>query len=149
MKNEMIDERQKLIGIQSLANAGIFMMICVIISGAYKIATTGVPGWEFWSMLGACVVMLVSRRLLGDVEQPKDIMNRPLPVGNSREDRNARKKNYAIQSAIFAFACAAMDIMLFAFGEHEYIDMEMTQYFFPSLSKVNVDPLYGCIQIFF
>lgn len=132
---EVMDERQKQITCRAMANAGIFLMICIIVSMLCKVFTEESLGWEFWSLLGASVVLIVSRRKLGDVEEPKDVMGKPLPTGNTRQEKNIRKKDYAIQSAIFALACTVMDILLVASGKDDVADLELAELLFPSLSK--------------
>lgn len=134
-KNSVPDERQKLIFLKSAAITGGFLVLCVIASMIYKLIVTGDPGWEFWSLIGCSAVMLLSRRFLGDIEAPKDIMDRPLPTGSSKGERRIRKRDYALKSCIFALTWAVMDILLFAFGENELTDMELTEFLFPSLSK--------------
>ena len=134
-QTEVMDERQKQITAKAVTNGFIFLIICMVIALVHDIATTGDAGWELWSLIGASLVIIISRRILGDVEQPKNIMGKPLPTGSSKQDRTARKKDYAIQSGIFALACACMDILLMSAGAEDVTDYELTTLLFPSLEK--------------
>jgi membrane protein YdbS with pleckstrin-like domain len=134
-QTEVMDERQKQITTQAVTNGFIFLVVCMVIAMVFDIAKTGDVGWELWGLIGASVVIIISRRIMGDVEQPKDIWNRPLPTGSSKQDRNARKKNYAADSAIFALVCAGMDILLMSAGAEDTADYELTVLLFPNLEK--------------
>jgi hypothetical protein len=98
--------------------------------------TADTMGWEFWGLLGACVVMTASRQLMGDIEEPKDLFNRPLPLGYAKQDKQKRKLNYALNSALFGLACGVFDILLALFGgENDSVHYDLTQLLFPSLGK--------------
>lgn len=135
-QNKVPDERQKEIFRKSCCTAYIFLVLCVGASLIYKVFTTESMSWEFWALIGCCLVMLISRRIYGDIEVPTDIKDRPLPTGNSREDRKARKKDYAIRSVIFASAFAVMDVLLMATGRNDVSELELAEYLFPSLNKL-------------
>lgn len=130
-----LDERQKQISLKAMVCGFIFLVLCLLIASAYKIATTGDAGWEPFAMIGAAAVILISRRLLGDVEQPMDYKNRPLPTGSTKKERLIRCKNYAVGSTFFGLTFAVMDVLLLLFGEHEVADYELTQVIFPELGK--------------
>ena len=83
--------------------------------------------------MGGCGVILLARRILGDVEQPKDLMGKPLPTGSSKKERQRRKKDYALQSLIFAAVCSGMDVLLIGFGKEENTDIAITQTLLPGL----------------
>jgi uncharacterized membrane protein (DUF106 family) len=139
MKNNKVefvqDERQKMIGHKSLAVTCIFLMVCMSVATIYDMITADTIGWEFWGLLGACVVMAVARRLMGDIEEPKDLFNRPLPLGYAKQDKQKRKLNYALNSALFGLACGVFDILLALFGKNDSVDYDLTQLLFPSLGK--------------
>ncbi len=135
MKQEM-DERQQAITLKAIAFGGIFVVLCMIVAIAVDIVNTGDVGWEFWALIGASLVMLISRRVMGDVEAPKDMFNRPLPTGDSKEDRRERKKDYALQSLVFASAFAVMDLVLAGFGVEDLSDLEFIQAVLPSANHV-------------
>lgn len=132
---EVMDERQSQITQKAIVYGFLFLVSCLFIATIYKIITTGDVGWELFGIIGASIVIIVSRRLMGDVEQPLDYKNRPLPTGNSQSDRIARYKNYIVNSVIFGLVFAVMDILLFIFGENDVLDIELTQMIFPNLSK--------------
>lgn len=132
---EVMDERQSQITQKAIVYGFVFLVSCLFIATIYKIITTGEVGWELFGIIGASLVIIISRRLMGDVEQPLDYKNRPLPTGNTQSDRIARCKNYAVNSLIFGLAFAVMDILLFIFGENDVLDIELTQLIFPNLSK--------------
>lgn len=131
--NNQMDERQQLISIKAMACGFVFLLACIIISMFCNIFTTGEAGWEFWAMFGASLVILIARRVLGDIEQPKDLMGKPLPTGSSKQDRRLRKKDYALQSLIFAAVCAVMDALLIGFGKEENTDIAITQTLLPGI----------------
>ena len=132
---ETMDERQSQITQKAIVYAFVFLIACLFIATIYQIATTGDVGWELFGIVGASAVILISRRLLGDVEQPLDYKNRPLPTGSSKAESLVRYQNYAVGSGLFGLAFAVMDVLLIAFGENEVTDYELAQIIFPNLSK--------------
>lgn len=130
-----MDERQRLISLKACLWGFIFLIVCLFVVTIYQIATTGDVGWELFGIIGASAVILIARRAMGDVEPPMDYMNRPLPTGNSRADRLARCKSYAMGSAIFGLIWAVMDVILIGFGSEEVTDFDLAQILFPSLSR--------------
>lgn len=130
-----MDERQSQITQKAVICGFVFLIVCLLIATIYQIATTGDVGWELFAIIGASAVILISRRLMGDVEQPLDYKNRPLPTGYSRKDRVVRCKSYAVGSTFFGLSFAVMDVLLIAFGENEVTDYELTQIIFPELGK--------------
>ncbi|MBR6563150.1 MAG: hypothetical protein IKK70_04355 [Clostridia bacterium] len=139
MKNQnnvQLDERQMQIRAKTTLVALTFALISLIVATAVRIMQTDDIGWEFWVMLGIILIMAVGDRFFGDIEEPKDMLGRPLPLGNNKEDRAKRIKNYALESGIFALACAVMDILLIATGKDDVTDMELAEMLFPNLDKV-------------
>ena len=132
---EKMDERQSQITQKAIVYGYIFLIVCLLTATIYRIVTTGDAGWELFAIIGSVVVVLISRRLLGDVEQPLDYKNRPLPTGSSKAERITRCKNYAVNSTVFGLTFAVMDMLLIAFAEHESSDYELAQIIFPGLSK--------------
>jgi len=144
MKPEM-DERQKTILFKSAAIAGGFALLCIVASLIYDIVVTGDAGWELWALIGTSLVLLISRRMMGDVEAPKDIFDKPLPTGNSKEDRRRRKIDYLLQSLLFGGVFAVMDIVLIGFGKDDVTDMELTKLLFPSLDHITATAVTAVI----
>ncbi len=135
-KNPYIpDERQMQIRGKSAAVALVFVLICLGVATVYRVVTTENIGWEFWVILATLAVMLISGRVFGDIEAPKDIWGKPLPLGNSKEDKRARKKDYLLRSVSFALGMAVMEIILIATGEFELTDMYAAEVIFPNLSR--------------
>ena len=138
MKNKTkikpMDERQKQIQTQAMAWGYVFYSVCLVVAMIVRLIKTEEMGWEFYAILCGCGVILLARRILGDVEQPKDLWGKPQPTGSSKEDRKVRKKDYALGSCIFAGSCMVMEILLISFGKTSS-DLELTQYLFPTLSK--------------
>ena len=132
---EPMDERQNQILLKAIVCGFIFLIACLFIATIWQIATTGDAGWELFGIIGASAVILIARRVMGDVEQPLDYRNRPLPTGNTKHERLVRCKSYAVGSAIFALAWAVMDILLIGFGSEEVTDFDLAQVIFPSLSR--------------
>ncbi len=133
--NNIPDERQMQIRAKSTLITLVFVLLCLLAATIYRVVTTDNIGWEFWVILGSLLVMLISGRVLGDVEAPKDIMNRPLPLGNSKKDKKARIKNYVLGSCVFALACAVMDIILITSGKDDLTDMDLAEMIFPNLGR--------------
>ncbi|MBE6925165.1 MAG: hypothetical protein E7466_08040 [Ruminococcaceae bacterium] len=132
---EPMDERQRQITGTAIVYGYLFLVLCLIASTVYRIVTTGEAGWELFALVGSCLVIIIARRMLGDVEQPLDHKNRPLPLGDSKADKRVRRKSYAFGSVLFGAAFAVMDIILLGFGETELTDYELTQAIFPKLNK--------------
>lgn len=132
---EPLDERQQFINQKAVGIAGIFLMICIACSMIYKVVTTDSPGWELWALIGSCFVIVISKRIMGDIEQLKSITGRPLPTDNSKKSRIIRIKDYVWQSIIFGVACGVMDVFLMLFGANDNVDVELTEYLFPGISK--------------
>lgn len=135
-KNPYIpDERQMQIRGKSAVVALVFVLICLGVATVYRVVTTENIGWEFWVILATLAVMLIAGRVFGDIEAPKDIWGKPLPLGNSKEDKRARKKDYLLRSVSFALGMAVMEIILIATGEFELTDMDVSEAIFPNLSR--------------
>ncbi len=130
-----LDERQSAITNKAIVFAYLFLVLCLLIATIYKIATTSEAGWELFAIICSGMVILIARSIMGDVEQPLDYKNRPLPTGNSKPERIARIKDYVVRSVFFGATFAVMDILLMLFGEKEFTDMELTEVIFPSLGK--------------
>lgn len=149
--NTTMDERQSQITYRAVLFGFIFLILCLLTATVWRIATRGDAGWELFAIVGASAVILISRRLMGDVEQPLDYKNRPLPTGSSRQDRLKRIKSYAVGSVFFGLTFGVMDILLMLWGEKDNTDYELTQIFFPSLSKgmtVVVTALIAFVSMF-
>jgi len=147
MKHNGMDERQMQINTKAMAIGGAFLSLCVAASMIYKVITTEDMGWEFWALIGTCLVLLSSRNLLGDVEQPKDMLGRPLPTGNTKEEKRLRKRDYALGGLLFGGVCAAMDVLLIGFGWDEVTDLELTELLFPGLGKIPTVALTAVIAL--
>ncbi len=132
---EPMDERQKQILLKAIVWGFVFLIACLFIATIWQIATTGDAGWELFGIIGASAVILIARRVMGDVEQPLDYRNHPLPTGDSKADRRVRCKSYAVGSAIFGLTWAVMDVLLIGFGSDEVTDFDLAQVLFPSLSR--------------
>ena len=131
----VMDERQKEITQKAVVFGFFFLILCLLSATIYRIVTTGDAGWELFSIIGSSVVILLARRILGDVEQPTDLMNRPLPTGNSKADRQCRCKTYALGSLIFGLTFGVMDILVIKFGTAGTEELALTEYLFPQLSS--------------
>lgn len=130
-----MDERQSGIIQKSIVAGFLFLILCLLVATVYRIAVTGDAGWELFAIIGAAVVILIARRIMGDVEQPLDYKNRPLPTGNSKADRIARCKSYLFGSVWFGLAFGVMDTVFMLFAEHEVSETALTELLFPQLSK--------------
>ncbi|MBR6645139.1 MAG: hypothetical protein IKL21_05185 [Clostridia bacterium] len=130
-----MDERQSAITNKAIVFAYLFLVLCLFIVTIYKIVTTSEAGWELFAIIGSAAVILIARSIMGDVEQPLDYKNRPLPTGSSKPERIARIKHYAVGSFFFGLTFAVMDVLLMLFGVNEMTDMDLTEVIFPSLGK--------------
>lgn len=110
----------------------IFLIVCLVGKIAYDIIKYGELGWELGVFIVTCLIIVIANRVQGDVEIPKDMFNRPLPLGNSKQDKNRRKLCYCIESLIWSAGFAVIDIVL---GSDIYDDLEMIRSAFPSLGK--------------
>lgn len=134
----IVDERQKQIRSKAGVISGVFLLICLIASGIYNIATTGDIGWELWGIIGYPVVFGIACHVFGDIEQPRDIFGRLMPTGSSKEEKRIRRKNYILESVIFATACAVMDVILIGFGAEDITDFEIVKKIFPNMTHIPV-----------
>lgn len=132
----VLDERQMQIRAKSTLITLVFLLVCLLVATICRIVTTDNIGWEFWVILASLLVMLFCNRVLGDVEPPKDIGGKPLPLGDSKEDKRARRKDYFIQSLVFALACAVMDVILIASGKDDLTDMDLAEMIFPNMGRI-------------
>ena len=132
---EPMDERQRQISLKAVAWGFAFLILCLFAATIYQVVSTGDVGWELFGIIGASAVILIARRMMGDVEQPLDYRNHPLPTGSSKADRQARIKNYAIESTIFSLGWVVMDVLLIGFGSKEGTEFDLAQMIFPSLSR--------------
>ncbi|MGI6607428.1 MAG: hypothetical protein ACOX1F_00400 [Erysipelotrichaceae bacterium] len=130
-----IDERQSQIIQKAGANGYMFLLVYLIAISFYKIVKGGDPIWEVLGIFGSIIVIIVSRRLMGDVEQPMDYMNRPLPTGSSKEDKGRRFKSYVINSILFGLTFAVMDAALLVFGDIDFMEYELVKSMLPNVSK--------------
>ncbi len=133
-----MDERQSQIVQKASANGYIFLIIYLVVVSFYKIITGGEPILEILGIFGSAIVVIVSRRLMGDVEQPTDYLNRPLPTGSSKEEKSKRFKNYIVKSISFGLTFAVMDTALLLFGEIDFMEFEFITSTFPNLNKVAI-----------
>ena len=86
-------------------------LVCSLI---YNIITTESTGWEFVALIVAAVVIVITRRFLGIFDDPRDAFGRPLPLGDSKEEKRKRNLSYFLESLIFAVICTGLDVALFA-----------------------------------
>lgn len=131
--NPVMDERQREITGKALNIAGGFLALCMVIAVILDLILTGEPGWEFFALVGACLVFLIANKRLGDIQPPKSWCGKLLPTGDSREDKAIRRRSYLINSLLLGGVFGFMDVILY-YGNKEYIaDMAMVQELFPSL----------------
>ena len=129
-----MDERQSQITQKATVFGFFFLILCLLIATVHGIVTTGEAGWELFAIIGSAIVILIARRVMGDVEAPTDLMNRPLPTGNSKADRLCRCKSYALGSLIFGVTFGVMDILVIKFGTAGTEELALTECLFPQLS---------------
>lgn len=126
------DERQQQINTKAVAAGAVFLMVCMFAAMIYDLITYETLGWEFWGLIGMCIVINIAKRVMGDVEQPKDIHGQPLPTGNLLADKKARRKDYALRSVIYALASAVLLALLLYFGT-DTADVQLVLLLIPGL----------------
>ena len=134
----VVDERQQLISLKACLAGFIFLLVCLVVATVYDIAKYGEPGWEIWGIVGACVAVVIANRKLGNVEQPKDIFNRPLPTGKTKPERKKRIIAYALDSILFGSIFAGMEVLLFVGAEEEMFDMYIVESILPNLGETGL-----------
>ena len=135
-QTNQMDERQIQITLKAMGWGGLFLGLCVVASMIYKIIVHEDGGWEFWALLGTAFVIGFTRKRMGDVDQPLDLFNKPLPTGSSKKERLIRIKDYILQSLVFAAGYTVLDILLITFGKDETTDLSIAQTLFPNVSMV-------------
>lgn len=132
--NNVMDERQSQIMDKALASAGVFAVLCLTVATVVRIVTTGDAGWELFAIVGYCLVLLIANRKFGNIEAPEDVWGKPMPTGDSKEERRIRKKNYALGSLAFAAAWAVMDVILILLGKTDVTDFDIAKELFPNVA---------------
>ncbi len=131
-----LDERQNAIANKATVCGYIFLVIFLLAVTIYKIATTSEAGWELFAIICSGMVILIARSIMGDVEQPLDYKNHPLPTGISKAERLARIKDYAVRSVFFGAPFAVMDILMMLYATNdEFPEKQLAEVIFPSLGK--------------
>ncbi len=143
--NNLLDERQMQIQAKSTLIALIFALVCLVIATIHRIITTDNIGWELWVIIGICIIMAYAGRFMGDVEAPKDVMGKPLPLGNNKEDKKARIRSYLLESAVFAFGFTALDVFFVAIGTTEMSEIDVAEFLFPGLGRIETIALAALI----
>ena len=131
-----MDERQSAITNKATVFAYLFLVLCLLIATIYKIVTTSDAGWELFAIIGSALVMLIARNIMGDIEQPTDYKDRPLPTGNTKSERLARIKDYVVRSVFFAGAMAILDLVFMKSAiNEEFPEAQLAEIIFPSLNE--------------
>lgn len=128
----ILDERQKQIVQKACANGYVFLLVYLIAIIVYKFAIEADPILEIIGVLVSAAVVVVSRRLMGDVEQPVDYLNRPLPTGDSKPEKQRRLKNYLINSMLFGLGFAVMDVILLLSAGYDFLEHEAIKEILPN-----------------
>lgn len=113
-KTPVVDEREMLANLKATRNAFFVLVGFLVCSMIYNIITTESTGWEFVALIVAAVVIVITRRFLGIFDDPRDAFGRPLPLGDSKEEKRKRNLSYFLESLIFAVICTGFDVALFA-----------------------------------
>ena len=130
-----MDERQKLISLKAGIWGYATLGLCMLIKGACDIVSTGEAGWELFAVILSVLVIFIARNLMGDVEPPLDIWNRPMPTGMDKASRIHRVKNYLLDALFFAGIFTVFDFGFFYFGTTAE-EVELTAALFPALTKL-------------
>ncbi len=148
MKNKkpILDERQQLINLKSIRNAFCVLVGFVTVSMLYKMIVLKTIEWEIWALVIACIVIIVTRNISGDFEEPRNIWNKPIPLGNTKKERQARIKSYLLDSAIFAVICTIMDVIFLIFNKNDNVDAELVKLFFPDLNTTSIVIVFSVIS---
>jgi hypothetical protein len=131
------DERSELIRLKAMRNALYALVGFMIVAIIVRIADGGKLGWEFWALIGTAYTLVISRRIYGDIEEPRDRFGRPLPVEDDKKSAAVRRRSYALDSVVFAAVCAVMEIF-FLLGDENRSDSALLEKLFPSLPPVGI-----------
>ena len=129
------DERQKAIQEKAGAFAGFFLMCVVGVVMIYKVIVYETLGWEFWALIGYCVVLAIVNSI-SNIEAPKNFMGKSLPTGNTKEEKKTRRISYFFDGLAFSLFCTVMDILLFVTDDEMLSDMEFVKELLPNLEGV-------------
>jgi ABC-type Fe3+ transport system permease subunit len=132
---KLLDERQNQIVQKAFANGYVFLVVYLIGIILYKFATDGDPIWELIGVLASALIVVVSRRLMGDIEQPVDYLNRPLPTGSSKPEKQKRFKSYLINSIMFGLGFAVMDVILLLSVGYDFLEHEVIKEILPNVNN--------------
>lgn len=143
--SNVLDERQMQIQAKSTLIALIFALVCLVIATIHRVITTDNIGWELWVIIGICIIMAYAGRFMGDVEAPKDVIGKPLPLGDNKEDKKARIRSYLLESAVFAFGFTALDVVFVTIGTTEMAEMDVAEFLFPGLDRIETIALAALI----
>lgn len=136
--NNLPDERQMQITNRALANVGIFMLVLLTAVFFYKLVVYEAFSWEGAAVLIAVIIIHITQRVMGEVERPKDVLNKPMPLGNSKKDKTKRKISYALESAIYALGFAVADILLVASGKDDLSEPEIAEKLFANVGETGI-----------
>lgn len=133
-KTPPMDERQQQINIKAVAAGAAFLMLCMFVAMICDLIRYETLGWEFWGLMGTCIVIVAAKRIMGDVEAPTDIHGQPLPTGNLLADKQARRKDYALRSLMYAGICTVLSVLLLYCGTDSE-DVQIIMVLLPGLPK--------------
>ncbi len=138
LKSNLPDERQELINQRAFANVGIFLFAAVLFMMIYKLCTTDSMPWEFWAVIGSALIILITNKVMGNVEEPKTFLGFDLPLGNSKQDKNKRRKAYFTEALVYAFGMTVIDILVFVFAGEDTLDFDFISQLLDSMGKTGV-----------
>ena len=127
-----MDERQQKIAGRAALVAYLFLILCLGTAAIYRACTTNDFSWEFFAIAGSILVFVFAKRIMGDIEPPKSLTDKPLPTGDSREEKRIRRRDHLAQALLFALIFTVIETPVVALSRNAE-GMPLIERFFPSL----------------
>jgi hypothetical protein len=115
-KGKGMDERQKQINNKAMSVSWLFLTACVLFQLVYKMLHDASWFWELIILYAAFGIVALVRRLMGDIQCPRGITNKPLPTGNTKDDKRKRHIDYLLEAILFSGIFTLMLVPVFAFS---------------------------------
>jgi len=115
-KGKGMDERQKLINYKAMSVGWLFLMAYVLFQLVYKIIRDEGFILELIIVYAGFGIVSLVRRIIGDIQCPRGITNKPLPTGNTKEDKRKRHIDYLLEGMMFSGIITLMLVSVFIFS---------------------------------
>lgn len=106
---------------RAVMNGWLFLVICLVGEMIYKYARDDNSCvWELILIMASCAVVGISGSLMSKKTVPKGRNGQPMPCGNSKIERAARRKKYIYDSAVIAVILAIVVGLFVGIGAEKY-----------------------------